>query len=118
MTQPPKPIVDVHALPVLFSALRLPSFQHHWEHFAEQADAENWPAAKLLATLAEIELADREERRIRRHLSQSKLPGGKTLTTFEFKAMPALPQARVEALAAGDWLDTGANLIAYTRGLP
>ena len=113
MTQAPEPrTVDVHALPALFSALRLPSFQTHWEHFAKQADTENWPAAKLLATLAEIEMADREERRIRRHLSQSKLPGGKTLATFDFKPVPALPQARIEALAAGDWLDTGANLIA------
>ena len=89
MTQAPEPrTVDVHALPALFSALRLPSFQTHWEHFAKQADTENWPAAKLLATLAEIEMADREERRIRRHLSQSKLPGGKTLATFDFKPVP------------------------------
>ena len=91
MTQARKPrTVDVHALPALFSALRLPSFQTHWEYFSEQADTENWPAAKLLATLAEIEMADREERRIRRHLSQSKLPGGKTLATFDFKPGPGL----------------------------
>ena len=113
MTQTSKShTVDVHALPALFRALRLPSFQHHWERFAQQADAENWPAARLLATLAEIELAEREERRIRRHLSQSGLPGGKTLATFEFKLVPALPQARIEALAAGDWVEIGANLIA------
>ena len=77
-----------------------------------KGDAEGWPAARLLATLAEIELAEREERRIRRYLGQSGLPGGKTLATFEFKAIPSLPRARIEALAAGDWLETGANLIA------
>lgn len=43
MTQTPEPrTVDVHALPALFSALRLPSFQNHWEHFAKQADTENF----------------------------------------------------------------------------
>ena len=113
MTQASTPsCVDVHALPAMLTALRLPSFQRHWQRFAEQADAEGWPAARLLATLAEIELAEREERRIRRYLGQSGLPGGKTLATFEFKAIPSLPRARIEALAAGDWLETGANLIA------
>ena len=113
MTQASTPsCVDVHALPAMLTALRLPSFQRHWQRFAEQADAEGWPAARLLATLAEIELAEREERRIRRYLGQSGLPGGKTLATFEYKAIPSLPRARIEALAAGDWLETGANLIA------
>lgn len=104
--------VDVHALPAMLTALRLPSFQRHWEKLAERADTEGWPAVRLLAALAEIELAERETRRIRRHLNQSGLPGGKTLATFDFKTLPSLPRARVEALAAGDWIETGANLIA------
>ena len=52
------------------------------------------------------------ERRIARHLRQSGLPGGKTLATFEFKAIPTLSEPHIKALAAGDWLETGANLIA------
>ncbi len=86
--------VDVHALPAMLTALRLPSFHRHW------------------AGLAEVELAERETRRIQRHLAESRLPGGKTLATFDFKALPAVPRARIEALAAGDWIETGANLIA------
>ena len=104
--------VDVHALPAMFTALRLPSFLRHWQKLAERADAEGWPAARLLAALADIELAERDTRRIQRHLNQSGLPGGKTLATFDFKAIPSMPQARIEALAAGDWIETGANLIA------
>ena len=38
-------------------------------------------------------------RRIRRHLTEAQLPAGKTLATFDFKALPSLPRARVEALA-------------------
>lgn len=104
--------VDVHALPAMFTALRLPSFLRHWQKLAERADAEGWPAARLLAALADIELAERDARRIQRHLNQSGLPGGKTLATFDFKAIPSMPRARIEALAAGDWIETGANLIA------
>ncbi|HYN13208.1 MAG TPA: IS21-like element helper ATPase IstB [Burkholderiales bacterium] len=104
--------VDVHTLPAMLTALRLPSFQAHWKAFAERADKEGWPAARFLAALAECEIAERETRRIQRHLNASRLPGGKTLATFDFKALPNVPRARIEALAAGDWIDSGANLIA------
>lgn len=104
--------IDVHALPAMLTALRLPSFHRHWPALAERADKEGWPAARFLAALAEIELAERETRRIRRHLLEANLPAGKTLATFDFKAIPSIPRARIEALAAGDWLETGANLIA------
>jgi len=113
MTAPsaPRP-VDVHALPAMLTALRLPSFQRHWQALAARADAEGWPASRLLAALAEIELAERDARRIQRHLQQSQLPGGKTLATLDVNALPGVPRARIEALAAGDWVETGDNLIA------
>ena len=107
----PARAVDVHALPVMLTTLRLPSFHRHWPALAERADKEGWPAASFLAALAELEIAERETRRIRRHLLESRLPGGKTLATFDFVAIPGVPRARVEALAAGDWIETGANLI-------
>ena len=68
MTTPaaPRP-VDVHALPAMLTALRLPSFLRHWPRLTERADAEGWPASRLLAALAEIELAERDTRRIQRH---------------------------------------------------
>ena len=113
MTTPaaPRP-VDVHALPAMLTALRLPSFLRHWPRLTERADAEGWPASRLLAALAEIELAERDTRRIQRHLQQSQLPGGKTLATLDFPALPGVSRAQIKALAAGDWVETGANLIA------
>lgn len=104
--------IDEARLGLLLGDLRLPAIKHIWPRFAERADKEGWPAARFLAALAELEIAERETRRIRRHLIESQLPGGKTLATFDFKAMPGVPRARVEALAAGDWIETGANLIA------
>ena len=32
--------VDVHALPAMLTALRLPSFHRHWPALAERADKE------------------------------------------------------------------------------
>jgi DNA replication protein DnaC len=104
--------IDIHTLPSMLTALRLPSFHKLWAEIAARADTEGWPAARFLAVLAEFELAERDTRRIQRHLNEAKLPPGKTLATFDFKALPTLPRARVEALAAGDWLDGGGTLIA------
>ena len=107
MTAPvPRP-VDVHALPAMLTALRLPSIQRHWPALAGRADAEGWPASRFLAALAEIELADRDARRIQRHLRESGLPGGKTLATFDFKALAGVPRDRIEALADGGTAGTG-----------
>ncbi len=63
-------------------------------------------------TLAEQEIADRARRRFERHLSEAKLPPGKTLANFDFNVVPMVSKAHVNALVAGDgWLDQGANLI-------
>ena len=104
--------IDTFKLPTMLSALRLPSFHRYWQQIAAQADKESWPAARFLAVLAEYEMAERQTRRIHRHLNASKLLAGKTLATFQFEAMPSLPKAHIQALAAGDWIDRGANLIA------
>ena len=34
------------------------------------------------------------------------------MATFDFRVLPDLPRRRIEALAAGDWIDSGSNLIA------
>ena len=85
-----------------------------WAKFAEQADKEGWPAARFLAALAEHEIADRGRRRIERHLAEARLPVGKTLSSFDFEAVPMVSKAQVMALTAGDsWLQKGANLLLF-----
>jgi NADH dehydrogenase len=51
-----------------------------------------------LAVLAEHEIADRDRRRIERHLAEARLPVGKTLASFDFDAVPMLSKAQVMAL--------------------
>ena len=63
---------------------------------------------------AEHELAERDRRRIERHLTEARLPPGKTLDGFDFAAVPMLSKAQVMAVAAGDaWLAQGANLLLF-----
>ncbi|MDN3627961.1 MULTISPECIES: IS21-like element helper ATPase IstB [Methylobacterium] len=109
----PAPI-DTARLGVMLSELRLPTIKTVWPRFAEQADKEGWPAARFLAAIAEHELAERDRRRIERHLAEARLPPGKTLDNFDFAAVPMLSKAQVMAVAAGDaWLAQGANLLLF-----
>ena len=105
---------DAARLTLLLSELRLPATKQIWARFAEQSDKEGWPAARLLTVIAENELAERDRRRIERHLAEAKLLPGKTLDSFDFAVVPTIAQARVRALAEGDgWLQSGHNLLAF-----
>src|SRR3954462_4476603 len=104
--------IDTARVELLLAELRLPAVKQVWASLAAQADKEGWPAARFLAALAEHELAERDRRRIERHLAEARLPPGKTLASFDFEAVPMLSKAHVMALAAGDgWLGQGANLL-------
>src|SRR5579872_7117628 len=104
--------IDLTRLGLLLNELRLPAIKHVWSKFAERSDKEGWTAARLLMALAEHEIAERDRRRIERHLGEAKLLPGKTLENFDFDAVPMISKAHVAALCAGDsWLEKGANLI-------
>jgi DNA replication protein DnaC len=106
--------IDAARVELLLAELRLPAVKLVWSDLAAQADKEGWPAARLLAALAEHEMAERGRRRIERHLAEARLPPGKTLDSFDFDAVPVVSKAQVMALAAGDsWLEKGANLIMF-----
>jgi len=110
----PTPAIDAQRLSLILNDLRLPAVKLAWPDFTERADKEGWPAARLLAALAEHEVAERDRRRIERHLSEARLPPGKTLETFAFDAVPMISRAQITAMCAGDgWLEQGANLILF-----
>ncbi|HUX14896.1 MAG TPA: IS21-like element helper ATPase IstB [Phycisphaerae bacterium] len=96
------PAVDAARLSLLLNELRLPAIKG------------GWPAAHFLAALAEHELAERDRRRIERHLAEARLLPGKTLDAFEFETVPMISKAQVMAITAGDsWLENGANLLLF-----
>ena len=76
--------VDTARLPLLLRQLRLPTIAAMWQEFTERADREGWPAARLLATLTELELAERDQRRIQRHLLEARLPARQNTRQFRF----------------------------------
>jgi DNA replication protein DnaC len=114
MSERPTQPIDAHRLTLILHELRLPAIKQAWPEIVERADKDAWPAARLLATLAEHEIAERDRRRIERHLSDARLPPGKSLDGFAFDAVPMVSKAHVTALCSGDaWLEKGANLILF-----
>ncbi len=106
--------LDAARVELLLGELRLPGIKQMWGRLAEQSDQEGWPAARFLAALAEHEMVDRGRRRIERHLTEARLPVGKTLATFDFDSVPMVSKAQVMALASGDaWLAKGANILLF-----
>src|SRR5271168_5370516 len=111
MTTDPR---DAARVELILAELRLPAIRRLWAGLAGQADKEGWPAARFLAALAEHEIADRGRRRIERHLTEARLPVGKTLDSFDFEVVPMVSKAQVMALTSGDsWLQKGANLLLF-----
>ena len=105
---------DAARLGIMLNELRLPTIKTLWPEFAVRADKEGWPAARFLAAIAEHELAERDRRRIERHLAEARLPPGKSLDCFDFEAVPMVSKAQVMAMASGEaWLATGANLLLF-----
>jgi DNA replication protein DnaC len=110
----PNAAIDAQRVSLILGDLRLPAIKLIWADFAARADKEGWPGARLIAALAEHEVAERDRRRIERHLGEARLPPGKTLDSFAFDAVPMISRAQVTALCSGDvWLEKGANLMLF-----
>ncbi|MDN5850820.1 MAG: IS21-like element helper ATPase IstB [Nitrococcus sp.] len=107
-------MAEAATLPILLRQLRLPTMAACCEEVSRQAVEHGHSVAQTLATLCEYELAERERRRLARHLKESRLPVGKTLPAFEFAALSRANRTRIAALAEDTgWLDTAHNLLLF-----
>lgn len=105
---------DAATLPMLLRQLRLPTMAACCKEVAEQAHSEGWSLSGALARLCEHELAERERRRLERHLKDARLPAGKTLETFDFNAVVGAERAPLSALACeSGWIEQARNLLLF-----
>jgi len=107
-------MAHIATLPLLLRQLKLTSMGRHWERLLQQASEEGWNAAEYLSALCEQELAERTRRRIARQASESRLPAGKSLASFDFTQVPALSKGQLEALAGtADWTRQSRNVLLF-----
>lgn len=101
-------------LPLLLTELGLPSIKKLWENMAAEAEQKGWSCPQYLSYLCEQELTDRKKRRLTRRMSESQLPRGKNLESFDFSAINGVTKAQVLALASGDmWVKVGMNVMIF-----
>jgi DNA replication protein DnaC len=104
------------SLPVSLRALRLPSFVAHHGEIAQRAEKEGWSFTQYLSHLAELELNERQIRRVQRLLKASELPLEKTLATLKPSRLAATVRRQLPTLCEGDFVGRAENLLAF--GLP
>ncbi len=102
------------ALPVLLKQLKLSTIAAHWEKYLDYAEQRGWSPAQYLTVLCEEEINGRYTRRIARYLKESKLPIGKSLSSFDFNHLPEMNAGKIEVLASDpSWVNRGENLLFF-----
>lgn len=111
---------DSHArlyaeLTIALRALRLPTMRNLFQDIDRQAEQGGWSRLRFLQALLELEMTERNRRRLEDRLRESSLPKGKTFDTFDFACLQAVVKVpHIKALAASsDWLDKGENLLIF-----
>ena len=79
---------DTAKLPLLLGTLKLPTISRIWPEFCAMANKEGWSAERLLTALCELELSEREQRRVQRHLAAARLPQGQNPRQLRFLGRP------------------------------
>lgn len=103
---------DLHAM------LRRLNLSHSADTFAEialQAAKANLSHEAFLYELATQECAFRTQRRIERHLHESRLPREKTFTTLQFDRFSPALQLQIERLRSGAFVEDAVNIVAVGR---
>jgi DNA replication protein DnaC len=93
--------------------LHLPTFAEHYAPQAALAGNEAWPYDRYLLGLCELELAERDQRRIQRLLTDSKLPREKTVGTFDRSRIKKTVDRQFTVLLDGDFLDRRENVLVF-----
>jgi DNA replication protein DnaC len=93
--------------------LRLPAFVEHYASQAALAANEGWPYDRYLLGLCELQLAERDERRIQRLMAEARLPREKTLDTFDRVRLKKAVDRQFAVLLEGDFLDRRENVLVF-----
>jgi 5-methylcytosine-specific restriction protein B len=99
-------------LTAMLRELRLSTMATNYAPVALKASKEHLTHEGFLYELARLECEEREQRRIERHLIQSKLPREKTFRTFQWERLSATLRLQIERLRNGAFVTQAHNVIA------
>jgi DNA replication protein DnaC len=104
------------ALDRLLRELHLPTVLAQAQAVAIEAERSAWSFTRYLYTLAELEVAERRQRRVQRRRKESGLPSSKTLTTLQVAHLPIPVRRQLPTLCEGQFVEQAQNVLAF--GLP
>jgi DNA replication protein DnaC len=96
--------------------LKLPSFIASYEELARQAERDGWTHIEYVRRLVELEILERQQRRVERLRKGSGLPADKTLGALKTEKLPAKVRRQLPALCEGGFVHRAENVLAF--GLP
>ena len=104
---------SIATLPLMLTALCLPTFAREYAVVAAQAVREGLTHEAYLLALATQEASERAARRVERLLVDAKLPREKSLDTFDLTRLPPKVRTTVALLREGAFLDQATNVIVF-----
>jgi len=93
--------------------LHLPAFAEHHAAQGAIAATEGWTYDQFLLHLCELELQQREARKVERLLHVSKLPREKTLDSFDHSRLKRPLERQFAALLDGSFLERRENVLVF-----
>ena len=108
-----RPVTDEAATTAIDAAcrmLRLPTIREQLTEHVAAAEREQHTYAGFLAELLLAECDDRDTRRRSRRVREAGFPRTKRIEDFDFAANPNVNPATVNALTTGGWVSAGAPL--------
>ena len=108
--------MSAQGLELQLRTLKLPSFVEHHEEIAERAGREGLGFSECLQQLVELELSEREVRKIERLRKRSGLPPDKTLANLDQERLPMKVRRQLPALCEGGFAQRAENVLAF--GMP
>src|SRR5689334_19610530 len=98
-------------LETYLKALRLPAVAKQYRKLATEAAQHNLTHEQFLVALMAQEMQNREENTRKNRIQQARFPMQKTLSQFNFTALPNLNKALVLKLAQCDYLNQSDNVV-------
>lgn len=95
--------------------LRLPTIRDQFQESAVRAATENLSHLHYLSELTTLECEARREGRVKRLLTRSKLPPGKTWNSFDFERLPLQVTRQLETLRDGSFLERRENILLFGK---
>ncbi len=104
------------SLSIQLRELKLPAFVAYHAEVAQRAEQGGWSFEEYLVQLTQLELDERQQRKLERLRRASQLPAEKTLATLDLSRLPAKVRRLLPSLCEGGFVERAENLLAF--GLP